>query len=88
MFHKKNSICYFDYKVIPNLLNWIDCSLSYEFQNDLDKIEKSTHGYIYIVQFNEDKEKNIMKIGRTYNIKERYKGKQYKIIKLKHVEDM
>ena len=70
------------------MLNWIDCSLSYEFQNDLDKIEKSTDGYIYIVQFNEDKEKNIMKIGRTYNIKERYKGKQYKIIKLKHVEDM
>ena len=45
---------YIDYTVIPILLNWISPTLSYKFQNNLDKTKKTTDGYIYLVQFNED----------------------------------
>ena len=78
---------YIDYTVIPILLNWISPTLSYEFQNDLDKTEKATDGYVYLVQFDEDIEDNIIKIGRTYDINVRYKGKQYEIYKNVYVKD-
>ena len=79
---------YIDYTVIPILLNWISPTLSYEFQNNLNKTDKLTDGYVYLVQFNEDIEHNIIKIGRTNNISKRYKGKQYKVYRLVYIENM
>ena len=93
LFHYKKlnngkRMLYIDYTVIPILLNWISPTLSYEFQNNLVKTNKLTDGFVYLVQFNEDIEHNIIQIGRTYNISERYKGKQYKVYRLAYVENM
>ena len=72
--HKKEHI-FIDYKVIPFVLSWIDISLGFEFQNDLIKTDLSNDGNIYLVQYPSDIKKHIVKVGRAFNIKERYQGK-------------
>ena len=72
---------YIDYSVIQLLLNWIDDSLSYEFQNDLDKTKKDNDGYIYLVQYLSDIKEHVVKVGRTLNIKQTY-GKKVNVIGL------
>ena len=84
--HKKEHI-FIDYKVIPFVLSWIDISLGFEFQNDLIKTDLSNEGNIYIVQYPEDIKKHIVKVGRAFNIKERYQGK-VDVIGLEYVDDM
>ena len=84
--HKKEHI-FIDYKVIPFVLSWIDLSLGYEFQNDLIKTDIRTDGYIYLVQYPSDFKDHIVKVGRTFNIKERYQDKVH-VIGIEYVEDM
>ena len=84
--HKKEQI-FIDYKVIPFVLSWIDIGLGYEFQNDLIKTDIRTDGYIYLVQYPSDIKNHIVKVGRTFNIKERYQGK-VDVIGIEYVEDM
>ena len=84
--HKKEQI-FIDYKVIPFVLSWIDLSLGYEFQNDLIKTDIPTDGYIYLVQYPSDITEHVVKVGRTFNIKERYQGK-VDVIGIEYVEDM
>ena len=78
---------YVDYKVIPSLLYWIDFSRGYEFQNKLPKSKPDRSGYIYLVQNRNDVKRDIFKVGRTYNINERYQGK-VNIIEIEHVDNM
>ena len=84
--HKKEHV-FIDYKVIPFVLSWIDIGLGFEFQNDLIKTDLSNDGNIYIVQFPSDIKKHVVKVGRAFNIKERYKGK-VDVIGLEYVDDM
>ena len=84
--HKKEHI-FIDYKVIPFVLSWIDLSLGYEFQNDLIRTDIRTDGYIYLVQYPSDITEHVVKVGRTFNIKERYQGK-VDVIGIEYVEDM
>ena len=84
--HKKEHI-FIDYKVIPFVLSWIDISLGFEFQNDLIKTDLSNDGNIYLVQYPSDIKKHIVKVGRAFNIKERYQGK-VDVIGLEYVDDM
>ena len=84
--HKKEHI-FIGYKVIPFVLSWIDLSLGYEFQNDLIRTDKRTDGYIYLVQYPSDITEHVVKVGRTFNIKERYQGK-VDVIGIEYVEDM
>ena len=84
--HKKEQI-FIDYKVIPFVLSWIDLSLGYEFQNDLIRTDIRTDGYIYLVQYPSDITEHVVKVGRTFNIKERYQGK-VDVIGIEYVEDM
>ena len=84
--YKKEHI-FIDYKVIPFVLSWIDIGLGYEFQNDLIKTDIRTDGYIYLVQYPSDIKNHIVKVGRTFNIKERYQGK-VDVIGIEYVEDM
>ena len=78
---------YIDYTVIEAVLSWIDMSLFYEFRHDLDLTEPDKDGYIYLVQCLKDIKEHIVKVGRTYNIKERYQGK-VDVIGIEYVEDM
>ena len=87
LFDIKHSNLYIDYSVIPLLLNWIDDSLSYEFQNDLDKTKKDNDGYIYLVQYPSDIKEHVVKVGRTLSIKQRY-GNKVDVIGLEYVDDM
>ena len=87
---KKGSLyenLYIDYSVIPFLLSWIDVSLGYEFQNNLDYTEPDRSGYIYLIQYPSDIKEHIVKVGRTYNIKERYQSK-VDVIAINSVDDM
>ena len=84
--HKKEHV-FIDYKVIPFVLSWIDIGLGFEFQNDLIKTDLSNDGNIYIVQFPSDIKKHVVKVGRAFNIKERYQGK-VDVIGLEYVDDM
>ena len=62
-------------------------SLFYEFRNNLDVTEPDNGGYIYHVQYPNDIKEHIVKVWRTFNIKERYQGK-VDVIGLEYVDNM
>ena len=78
---------FIDISLLPMVLMWIDPVIGYNYMNGLNIHDKSTDGYIYIIQKPKHFNTNIYKIGRTYNIFRRY-DKDVKIISLKYVKDM
>ena len=55
---------------------------------DLPKRKPRRYSYIYLVQYPEDIKEHVVKVGRTVDIKRRYKKKVVDIIGIEYVDDM